>query len=109
MNLKDRGNKKWTSLMLVEHKKRLKELKEKEKQMEKPELDDQMKEEINLKMKLAVNKKQKIKLTYFADHSYHELKGEISKIDSVKRSIKITNNYHEKKINLEDIIDLTLL
>lgn len=33
MNFKDRGNKKWTAMMLIEHRKRLKELKESEKDM----------------------------------------------------------------------------
>jgi hypothetical protein len=35
MNLKDRGNKKWTAMMLIEHRKRLKELKESEKNRKK--------------------------------------------------------------------------
>ncbi len=110
MNLKDRGNKKWTSLMLVEHKKRLKELKEKEKHLVKPELDDQIKEEINLKIKQALNNNLELKLTYFYDYSFVEFRGKIKKIDSIKKYIKIVDhNNLEKKINLENVMDLVLL
>jgi hypothetical protein len=35
MNIKDRGNKKWTAMMLIEHRERLKELKEHEDDREK--------------------------------------------------------------------------
>ncbi len=110
MNLKDRGNKKWTSLMLVEHKKRLKKLKEKEKHLEKPELDEQIKEEINLKMMQALNHNLKIKLTYFNTNSFFECKGKIKEIDSIEKYVKIVDdNKLEKKIILENIIGLTLL
>jgi hypothetical protein len=40
MNFKDRGNKKWTAMMLIEHRDRLKKLKEHEDDREKPTLDD---------------------------------------------------------------------
>jgi 5-methylcytosine-specific restriction endonuclease McrBC GTP-binding regulatory subunit McrB len=110
MNLKDRGNKKWTSLMLVEHKKRLKELKEKENHLKKPELDDQIKEEINSKINQALNNNFKLKLTYFNDSSFVECKGKITGIDSIEKCIKIVDkNNLEKKINLENVIELDLL
>jgi hypothetical protein len=110
MNLKDRGSKKWTSLMLVEHKKRLKKLKEKEKKLTKPELDDQRKEEINLKIKQALNKNLQLKLTYFQDSSFLECRGKIKKIDTIEKNIIIIdNNDLEKIIKLENLIDLVLL
>ncbi len=41
MNLKDRGKKKWTAMMLIEHRKRLKDLKEGKGDKEKSILEDQ--------------------------------------------------------------------
>lgn len=101
MNIKDRGNKKWTSLMLVEHKKRLKELKEKEGQLEKPELDEQLKDEINSKLKQALKNNLSVKLKYFKNKSFVTAAGRISKVDSIEKYIELEkthkNDGNEKK------------
>ncbi len=93
MNIKDRGNKKWTSLMLVEHKKRLKELKEKEGQLEKPELDEQLKEEINSKLKQALKDDLLVKLKYFKNKSFITEAGRISKVDSIEKYIELEKTH----------------
>lgn len=89
MNIKDRGNKKWTSLMLVEHKKRLKELKEKEGQLEKPELDEQLKEEINFKLKQALTDDLLVELEYYKNKSFIRDTGKISKVDNIEKYIEL--------------------
>jgi len=65
MNFKDRGNKKWNSLMLVEHQKRLKELKMKEADLKKPDLDLQQLEEFNFKIEEALNKNLTLKIKFY--------------------------------------------
>ena len=66
--LKDRGNKKWTSLMLVEHRKKLKKIKDKKdninetKKQDPQEMNEIFQKAINenIKVKINLNKNRKI-------------------------------------------------
>jgi hypothetical protein len=110
MNLKDRGNKKWTAMMLIEHRKKLKELKEHENDRKKPILDDQEKGAINNKIIQAANKNQKVKIKYHHNKRFHIIIGNIKDINQFEKKIFISDeNNTIIKIKLNDIIDLTLL
>jgi len=107
MNFKDRGNKKWNSLMLVEHQKKLKELKLKEQDVEKPELDQQQLEDLDLKIKYAVEKNLDLKLIFYENKKIKEIKGKIFKIEKYKKKIIIKkNNNQVKKLSFEQIIEI---
>jgi len=107
MNFKDRGNKKWNSLMLVEHQKKLKELKLKEQDVEKPELDQQQLEDLDLKIKYAVEKNLDLKLIFYENKKIKEIKGKIFKIEKHKKKIIIKkNNNQVKKLSFEQIIEI---
>jgi sugar diacid utilization regulator len=110
MNLKDRGNKKWTAMMLIEHRKKLKELKEHENDREKPILDDQEKEAINNKIIQAANKNLKVKIEYHHNKRFHIIIGYIKNINQFEKKIFISDENNKLiKIKLNDIIDLSLL
>lgn len=107
MNLKDRGNKKWNSLMLVEHQKKLKELKLKEKNCKKPELDQQQLEKIDSKIQKAWKNNLNLKIFFYEDKKIKKIKGIISKIDIYKKEIKIKqNNGRIKNILFINIIEV---
>jgi hypothetical protein len=109
MNLKDRGNKKWTAMMLIEHRKRLKELKKSEKDREKPILDDQEKEEINYKLQQAVQKKLPVEIKYYEDKRFKTISGVIKKVNSNRKEIIIPEKGGEQqKISLNNLLDLKL-
>jgi len=76
MNFKDRGNKKWNSLMLVEHQKRLKELKMQEANVEKPELDQQQLQEINFKIEEALNKHLTVRIKFYQNKQIKDLEAD---------------------------------
>jgi len=104
MNFKDRGNKKWTSLMLVEHRKRLKELKEHEDDREKPTLDDQEMAVINFKLQQAIDNNLEVKINYYESKRFKTIIGEIKKVDINRKEIVI----NEEKIKFEDLIGIRL-
>jgi len=104
MNLKDRGNKKWTAMMLIEHRKRLKELKESEKDKEKPILDDQEKAAINSKLQQALKNNLAVKIKYYDNKRFKTAAGRIDKVDINQRYIIISN----KKIPIKNILELKL-
>lgn len=109
MNLKDRGNKKWTAMMLIEHRKRLKELKESEKDIKKPILDDQEKEEINYKLQQAVQQNLPVEIKYYKDKRFKTNSGVIKKVSSNRKEIIISEEGGEQqKIYLNNLLDLRL-
>ncbi len=109
MNFKDRGNKKWNSLMLVEHQKRLKELKIKEGDLKKPDLDLQQLEEFNFKIEEALNKNLTLKIKFYEKKRIKIIEGEIIKVEKNKKQLKIkpTNN-KISVLEFKQIIDLEL-
>ena len=109
MNFKDRGNKKWNSLMLVEHQRKLKELKLKEQNVEKPELDQQQLKEFNLKVNKAVTKNLNLKIIFYENKKINKIKGKILKIENYKKEIKIRNNNGQiKNLAFDQILDIII-
>ncbi|ADQ15765.1 YolD-like family protein [Halanaerobium hydrogeniformans] len=112
MNFKDRGNKKWTSLMLVEHRKRLKELKENEEKAEKPELDEQEKADINYKLLRALKEKIQLEIIYCEDKILKKTRGYLEAINSKEKYILLSKNKKSKKtekILMKNLIELKIL
>ncbi|SIR46201.1 YolD-like family protein [Halanaerobium kushneri] len=109
MNLKDRGNKKWTAMMLIEHRKRLKELKKSEKDREKPILDDQEKAAINFKLQQAVQKKLPVEIKYYEDKRFKITSGVIKKVNLNRKEVIISEKTDEQqKISINNLLDLRL-
>jgi hypothetical protein len=108
LDIKDRGNIKWTSLMLVEHRKKLEKLKESEVDKKRPELDEQIYEQFDYKLKLALKQKVEVKITYYYNKEYKNITSYIKDFNKQSNSLKLT----DKKISeiaLKNIIDINLL
>jgi len=109
MNLKDRGNKKWTAMMLIEHRKRLKELKESEKDREKPILDDQEKAAINFKLQQAVQNNLPGEIKYYEDKRFKTASGVIKKVNLNQKEVIIFEKTDaQQKISINNLLDLRL-
>lgn len=108
MDIKDRGNIKWTSLMLVEHRKKLEELKESENDKIRIELDEQIYELFDYKIKSAIKEKIKVKITYYNNKDYKNITTYIKKFNKQRNSLKIAEG-RISEILLKDIIDINLL
>jgi len=104
MNFKDRGNKKWTAMMLIEHRDRLKEIKQHEEDIKKPILDDQEKAAINSKLQQALQNDSEVKIKYYEEKRFKTITGEIKKVDIRKKEIFI----NEKKIKFENLLEIEL-
>ncbi len=103
MNINDRGTMKWTSLMLPEQVQMLKDLDEEMDRKEKPILDEQQIEDNEFKLRGALDKKLSVKVTYFADHDFQEVKG---LVNSIRKNIIFIE---ETEILFGDIIDVDFL
>jgi len=105
MNFKDRGNKKWTAMMLIEHRKRLKELKDHEDDRVKPILDDQEKAIINSRLHQALENDFKVKIKYYSNKKFKFISGKIKKVDVNKRKVIINN----EDIDIENLLELKIV
>ena len=108
MDIKDRGNIKWTSLMLVEHRKKLEDLKDSENDKKRLELDEQIYELFDYKIKSAIKEKIKVKITYYNNKDYKNITTYIKKFNKQRNSLKIAEG-RISEILLKDIIDINLL
>jgi hypothetical protein len=102
MNFKDRGNKKWTSLFLVEHKKKLRELKLNENNREKPILDDQEKKAINYQLQQALQNDLELKIKYYENKRFKKVAGRIEKVDINQKIIHVK----DKKIPIKNLLEV---
>lgn len=73
--IKDRGNKKWVSLMLPEHKKLLGAFYQSHNDVKMPELDEQKIEELNGTILTAHHENKLVSLRYFKSNRYHDVVG----------------------------------
>lgn len=103
--LRDRGTKKWTSMMLPEHVEGLKQLFKEEAYKAMPILDEQQKIQNELFLQAALKYDSIIKVVYFKDHDFHVMKGHILFIDILNGILRM----EEMDINLEYIIEVELV
>ncbi|SDD32555.1 YolD-like protein [Halanaerobium congolense] len=87
--------------MLIEHRKRLKELKESEEDRKKPVLDDQEKEEINYNLPVEIK--------YYEDKRFKTASGVIKKVNLNRKEVIISEKGDEQqKISINNLLDLRL-
>jgi len=104
MNFKDRGNKKWTAMMLIEHRDRLQKLKKHEDDNEKPILNDQEKEVINSKLQQALKNNLTVEIKHYDNKRFETATGRIDKVNINRKELFINEN----KIKFEDLLGIKL-
>ncbi len=88
----DRGNKKWSAMLLPEHRERLRQMAEDEQKVVKPRLDADQLEDLNYKLQAALIEKRIITITYFKNHSLINVTGMIIKCDLINYILHIKEN-----------------
>lgn len=100
MKVNDRGTMKWTSIMLPEHIDALNKMWEEQEKVEKPILDEQKLEEINLTLQEALQNKLTIRISRFTGSGFYETGGKIKIIDPQSGYLWLD----DEKIKLDDIV-----
>ncbi|MCF6137690.1 YolD-like family protein [Pseudalkalibacillus berkeleyi] len=110
MSIRDRGNIKWTSMMLPEHVKLLRDWKEEERIWNRPELDEQKLEEMNEIINEAMAHNQTLSFVYFEDYDYKILIGNIHYADSFRKELRIVDEFGDRlDLKLQNILDIRYL
>ncbi|UTW69828.1 YolD-like family protein [Anaerobacillus sp. HL2] len=106
--LKDRGNIKWTAMMLPERNNAA-SVKKRTNDKEKPILDEQQLDELNQTICNAIKAKTALEITYYAERErdFQTVSGVVANFDSTLQHIRITNKENRYLIvAVENIIDI---
>ena len=106
----DRGTKKWTTMMLPEHKEQLKGMWKQKNCRSKPIFDEQQLESFHSTIMYAYTEKMIVRIFHCNQERYmvedvREAKGIITEINTANRHIRIDDTW----IQLEDILDIQLM
>ncbi|MHA6253269.1 YolD-like family protein [Oceanobacillus sp. CAU 1775] len=104
----DRGNIKWTTLMLPEHAEILRELRIQQSYKTKPILDEQLIEENELKLQQAIQADVTIEVKYFKEHNFHFIKGKLRNINANGKGHITFENEDRTEISFHEIIEVKL-
>ncbi|WP_042458092.1 YolD-like family protein [Neobacillus dielmonensis] len=107
--IRDRGRIKWTSMMLPEHVKMLRDW-VKEDQYEQPkEMDEQQLELMNETLSEAIEFDQTVTITYFRNHRYEIVIGKIHYWDELAQKLHVVDHFEEAhRIPIEVIVDIRM-
>ncbi len=107
--IRDRGTIKWTSMMLPEHVKMLRDWKVSQNYEQQRDVDEQLLEEMNRHLQQAVFEDEFVQITYYKDHHHHSVSGKVGKINLHQNRLSI---YEEQagymELILSDIVDVKL-
>ena len=106
--VRDRGSKKWTSLMLPEHVKFIRDYIVDQKKVPRPELDEFDLHAIEETISIAYKRKSFVTLKIWKDGDLFFHGGDLVDIDLHRRVISIDNPFGTEKYSLEDIVDVTI-
>lgn len=107
--LRDRGNMKWTAMMLPEHLVEIKKWKEEQFYDKKRELTEWELEEIEQTIQRAFKMQKLVKLTLWDNHKLRDEVGEVTGTDAYKKELLLDTDLSVKHITFDQIQKASLL
>lgn len=106
--IRDRGSKKWTSLMIPEHVKMLRDFANDEYyRVEKPVLDEQKMEELNEIVCESMEFRRELFITYYKNGHHVSVQGLIHHLDTIQRKLRIVDQKDDHTmILLDDVVHI---
>ncbi|UOE96034.1 YolD-like family protein [Alkalihalobacillus sp. LMS39] len=104
---KDRGNIKWSAMMLPEHVHLLRQLQEEQEHEVKPLLDEQSFSEMNMLMNEALQNKSMLEICYFNEYNSQTIVGKIVHVNDEQSMLTLLDESEQKKrIQLKQIVNV---
>ncbi|WP_147533866.1 YolD-like family protein [Bacillus marasmi] len=105
--IRDRGRIKWTSMMLPEHVKMLRDWVKEDSFEYRKQLDEQQLEQMNDTISSAMEFDQLVTITHYHSHQYELVIGKIHYWDGLGQRLHIVDRFEEiHQIKLNDIYDV---
>ncbi|UUV26123.1 MULTISPECIES: YolD-like family protein [Lysinibacillus] len=101
--LRDRGNMKWTAMMLPEHLVEIKKWKEEQFYDKKRELTEWELEEIEQIIQRACKMQKLVKLTLWDNHKLHNEVGTVTGTDVYKKELLLDTDFSIKRVTFDNI------
>lgn len=108
-DIKDRGNIKWQGMFLTEHVQMLREWKEEDNRIRKPELDEWDLRFIQEELELALKSKGEVRIQSWKDYKYHYHRGTIEGIDPQSRTIIYDDPFGLHRLPIDEIVAISSL
>ncbi|MDN4075515.1 YolD-like family protein [Fictibacillus terranigra] len=107
--IRDRGNIKWTAMMLPEHVKALRGFDWDQTKKEKPELDEQHLSLMEETIREAMAENLELCFTYFQKDDFHLYIGKVHFIDTYRKELRVMD-FHEEtfRLKLENLVDVRI-
>ncbi|WP_026675015.1 YolD-like family protein [Alkalihalobacterium bogoriense] len=107
---KDRGNIKWSAMMLPEHVHLLRQLQEEQEHEVKPELDEQSFGEMNILISEALQNNSMLEICYFNECGSQTIFGTIVRINMEERMLTLLDESEQKKrVQLKQIVNVKVV
>jgi hypothetical protein len=97
LTLRDRGNIKWTAMMLPEHREALFAMEEEQKDVEPPKHDYDRLAEISEDLATAYHLQDPVKLRYWKDKRHIDVTCYVSRLDPYKKAVLISIDEYDKR------------
>lgn len=94
--IRDRGRIKWTSMMLPEHVRLLRDWAKEDQWKEGKKLDEQKLEELDAIVQWALKYNKKVVLHYYKDHQYETVQGVIHSFDLIEKEVRLIDSTGER-------------
>lgn len=107
--IRDRGNIKWTAMMLPEHVRMLRDWQEELRKTERPQLDEYDLRSLSDEIERAYKSKSYIKITCFKDGYLKNTTGVIIEIDLFNKSLVLDNPFETKRYSFDEIVVATII
>lgn len=108
-NIRDRGTKKWTAMMLPEHVEALREWMAEDDYVEKPEFDDWELLLIQEEIERSVQSGSPVNIQTWKDGKIIPFEGVISRIDYRLRQILLATSFEITRISVSEVIRVQVL
>lgn len=107
--IQDRGNIKWTAMMLPEHVKMLRDWQEQNGKVDKPQLDEYELELISDEITRAHKSKSTIQLTYWREGYFRNDYGIVIELDMKGKTIVIDDPFGTNRYEFDEIVAVSLI
>ena len=106
---RDRGNKKWTAMMLTEHVEKLKEFYEEYDSVERPQFDEWESTLLAEEIERAHKGKSDVKLMHWKEGKVLDDYGKVITIDNNSKSIELDDPFSTTRYQFDDIVAVSII
>lgn len=108
-DVQDRGKLKWTALMLPEHVRMLREWKEEDNRIQRPELDEFDLQTLQENIEIALTRRCEVEIQVWEEFQFYFYLGKIISIDLQTRTVVYDDSLSTKRLQLDEIISVRLM